>query len=186
MARDRGFDDVVETINEEMERRRQANLCPNLTVAPEVVLLAEKVAEGDVAGAMREIHAAPELAEACDEDGNTVLHHAASHGHPGLVQALLAVRADTGKTNLEDRTPLELAVDQTASTDRRRSEGCFMATGILMSAGAPRSLRTNVMLGDAEAVRQVAASVTPVCSNRMFKPKPTCWVTPSATIGTIW
>ena len=158
MARDRGFEDVVETINEEMERRREANLCPNLTVAPEVVLLAEKVADGDVAGAMREIHAAPELAEACDEDGNTVLHHAASHGHPGLVQALLSLKADTGKTNLEGRTPLELAVDQTAATDRRQSEGCFMAAGILMSAGAPRSLRTNVMLGDEEAVRQVAAS----------------------------
>lgn len=158
MARDRGFDDVIETINEEMERRREANLCPNLTVSPEVVRLAGKVADGDVAGAMREIHAAPGLAEACDEDGNTVLHHAASHGHPGLVQALLSVKADTGKTNLEGRTPLELAVDLTAATDRRRSEGCFMAAGILMSAGAPRSLRTNVMLGDAEAVRDIAAS----------------------------
>lgn len=158
MARDRGFDDVIETINEELERRREANLCPNLTVSPEVVRLAEIVADGDVAGAMRQIHAAPELAEACDEDGNTVLHHAASHGHPGLVQALLSAKAGTGKTNLAGRTPLELAVEHTAVPDRRRAEGCFMAAGILMTAGAPRSLRTNVMLGDVEAVRQMADS----------------------------
>lgn len=156
MARDRGFDDIIETINSEMERRREANLCPNLTVSPEVVLLARKVEDGDVAGAMRDIHDAPELAEACDENGNTVLHHAASHGYPGLVQALLTANADTGKTNLEGRTPLELAAEQTVATDRRRAEGCFMAAGILMTAGAPRSLRTNVMLGDLEAVRQVA------------------------------
>ena len=158
MARDRGFGDIIETINEELERRREANLCPNLTVSPEVVLLARKVEDGDVAGAMRDIHETPELAEACDENGNTVLHHAASHGYPGLVQALLTASADTGKTNLEGRTPLELAAEQTTATDRRRAEGCFMAAGILMTAGAPRSLRTNVMLGDLEAVRQVAES----------------------------
>ena len=156
MARDRGFIDIIETINEELERRREANLCPNLTVSPEVVLLARKVEDGDVAGAMRDIHDTPELAEACDENGNTVLHHAASHGYPSLVQALLTANADTGKTNLEGRTPLELAAEQTVATDRRRAEGCFMAAGILMTAGAPRSLRTNVMLGDLEAVRQVA------------------------------
>ncbi len=156
MARDRGFGDIIETINDELERRREANLCPNLTVSPEVVLLARKVEDGDVAGAMRDIHETPELAEACDENGNTVLHHAASHGYPGLVQALLTANADTGKTNLEGRTPLELAAEQTVATDRRRAEGCFMAAGILMTAGAPRSLRTNVMLGDLEAVRQVA------------------------------
>ena len=158
MARDRGFGDIIETINEELERRREANLCPNLTVSPEVVLLARKVEDGDVAGAMRDIHETPELAEACDENGNTVLHHAASHGYPSLVQALLTANADTGKTNLEGRTPLELAAEQTVATDRRRAEGCFMAAGILITAGAPRSLRTNVMLGDLEAVRQVAES----------------------------
>ncbi len=158
MARDRGFGDIIETINEELERRREANLCPNLTVSPEVVLLARKVEDGDVAGAMRDIHETPELAEACDENGNTVLHHAASHGYPGLVQALLTASADTGKTNLEGRTPLELAAEQTVATDRRRAEGCFMAAGILMTAGAPRSLRTSVMLGDLEAVRQIAES----------------------------
>ncbi len=156
MARDRGFDDILETINEELERRREANLCPNLTVSPEVVLLAEKVANGDVEGAIRSIQGSNGLVDACDENGNTVLHHAASHGHPGLVQALLKARADTGKTNLDGQTPLELAVEQTATTDRRRAEGCFMAAGILMTAGAPRSLRTNVMLGDVKAVRQVA------------------------------
>lgn len=156
MARDRGFDDIIEKINEELERRREANLCPNLTVSPEVVLLARKVEDGDVAGAMRDIHDAPGLVDACDENGDTVLHHAARNGHPGLVQAVLKLNADTGKTNLAGRTPLELAVEHTAVSDRRQAEGCFMAAGILMTAGAPRSLRTNVMLGDVEAVRQVA------------------------------
>ena len=158
MARDRGFDDIIATINEELERRREANLCPNLTVSPAVVLLARKVEDGDVAGAMRDIHDAPELVDACDEHGDTVLHHAASHGHPGLVQGVLKLNADTGKTNLAGRTPLELAVEHTAVSDRRRAEGCFMAAGILMTAGAPRSLRTNVMLGDVEAVAQIAES----------------------------
>ncbi len=158
MARDRGFEDVIETINEELERRREANLCPNLTVSQEVVQLARKVEDGDVAGAMRDIHDAPELVDACDENGDTVLHHAARNGHSGLVQAVLKLNADTGKTNLAGRTPLELAVEHTAVPDRRRAEGCFMAAGILMTSGAPRSLRTNVMLGDAEAVRQVAES----------------------------
>ncbi len=158
MARDRGFDDVIEEIDAALERRREANLCPNLTVSPEVVLLAEKVEAGDVEGAMRDIHDAAELVDACDDNGDTVLHHAALHGHAGLVQALLKLNADTGKTNLEGRTPLELAVEHTAVTDRRRAEGCFMAAGILMAQGAPRSLRTNVMLGDAEAVRQIAES----------------------------
>ena len=158
MARDRGFDDVIDEINAALERRREANLCPNLTVSPEVILLAGKVEAGDVAGAMREIHDAAELVDACDDNGDTVLHHAALHGHAGLVQALLKLNADTGKTNLEGRTPLELAVEHTAVTDRRRAEGCFMAAGILMAEGAPRSLRTNVMLGDAEAVLQIAES----------------------------
>ena len=158
MARDRGFDDIIEAINGEMERRREANLCPNLTISPEVVLLAEKVADGAVDDALRSIHHAPELVDACDEHGDTVLHHAARHGHSGLVQALLKLNADSGKTNLEGHTPLELAVEHTATTDRRLAEGCFMAAGILMTAGAPRSLRTNVMLGNVEAVRQIAES----------------------------
>ena len=158
MARDRGFDDVIDEIDAAMERRREANLCPNLTVSPEVILLAGKVEAGDVAGAMREIHDAAELVNACDDNGDTVLHHAARHGHAGLVQALLKLDADAGKANLEGRTPLELAVEHTAVEDRRRAEGCFMAAGILMTAGAPRSLRTNVMLGDLEAVGQVAES----------------------------
>ncbi len=158
MARDRGFNDIIEVINGELERRREANLCPNLTVSPDVVLLAEMVAAGDVEGAIRDIHKSPELVDACDEHGDTVLHHASRHGHPGLVQALLQLNADTGKTNLEERSPLELAVEHTATTDRRLAEGCFMAAGILMTAGAPRSLRTNVMLGDIEAVRQIAES----------------------------
>lgn len=158
MARDRGFDDVVEEINAALERRREENLCPNLTVSPEVVLLAGKVEAGDVEGAMRDIHDSAELVNACDDNGDTAMHHAARHGHAGLVQALLHLDADAGKANLEGRTPLELAVEHTAVPDRRRAEGCFMAAGILMTAGAPRSLRTNVMLGDLEAVRRIADS----------------------------
>ncbi len=158
MARDRGFDDIVEAIHRAMERRREANLCPNLTVSPEVVLLAEKVSTGDVEGATRDLQDAPERVNACDEQGNTVLHHAAGCGHPGLVQAVLALNGDAGKTNLAGRTPLELAVEHTAATDRHRAEGAFMAAGILMNAGAPRSLRTLVMLGDVQAVREVAES----------------------------
>ena len=165
MARDRGFDDVIAIIERGQEKRRAANLCPNLTVSPEVTALVELILNGNVERVLRTVQDSPDLVNACDEKGNTVLHHAARCGLPTLAEALLKVGADTGKTNLEGFSPLEVAVENTVVDDRRLTEGCFMTAGILMAAGSPRALRSYVMLGDTEAVGGIAKN-----HRDLFKP----------------
>ncbi|MEE2707972.1 MAG: ankyrin repeat domain-containing protein [Gemmatimonadota bacterium] len=165
MARDRGFDDVIAIIERGQEKRRAANLCPNLTVSPEVTALVELILNGNVERVLRTVQDSPDLVNACDEKGNTVLHHAARCGLPTLAEALLKVGADTGKTNLEGFSPLEMAVENTVVDDRRLTEGCFMTAGILMAAGSPRALRSYVMLGDTEAVGGIAKN-----HRDLFKP----------------
>lgn len=156
MARDRGFDDVVTVIERGKEKRREANLCPNLTVTSEVTELVGHIQNGNVERVLRNLQDSPDLVNACDDNGDTVLHHAARCGLPTLAEALLKVGADTGKTNLEGLNPLEVAVEGTAVDNRPVTEGCFMTAGILMAAGSPRALRTYVMLGDTKAVTRIA------------------------------
>lgn len=156
LAIDRGYDEIVEIIEQGLEKRRQANLCPNLTVTPEIQTFVKAAAEGDETAALRMMAETPDLVNMCDEDGDTALHHAARNGRARLVRALLKAGADVGKENLSGSTALEAAASNTADKDRETAEGCYLTTGILLEAGSPQSLRVLVMLGDTQAVARIA------------------------------
>lgn len=165
LAIDRGYDEIVEIIEQGLEKRRQANLCPNLTVTPEIQAFVKIAADGDEAAALRMMAETPDLVNMCDEDGDTALHHAARNGRARLVRALLKSGADVGKENLSGSTPLEAAAHNTADKDRQTAEGCYLVTGILLEAGSPQCLRVLVMLGDTQAVARIAED-----HSDLFKP----------------
>ena len=156
LARDREYHEIVELIDKGLEKRREANLCPNLTVTIEIQAFVKAVAEGDEDAALRMMADKPDLVNMCDEDGNTALHHAAGNGRARLVRALLKAGADVGKENLAGGTALESAAGNTIHKNRQISENCYLAVGILLEAGSPQSLCVLVMLGDREAVSRIA------------------------------
>jgi RNA polymerase sigma factor (sigma-70 family) len=168
LAIDRAYDEIVEIIEQGLEKRRQANLCPNLTVTPEIQAFVKVAADGDEVAALRMMSEMPDLLNMCDENGDTALHHAARNGRARLVRALLKSSADVGKENLSGSTPLEAAAHNTADEDRQTAEGCYLVTGILLEAGSPQSLRVLVMLGDTQAVAQIAED-----HPELFKPDAT-------------
>lgn len=167
LARDREYAEIVEIIEKGLEKRREANLCPNLTVTPEIQAFVKTAGEGAEDEALRMMSETPDLVNMCDEEGDTALHHAARNGRARLVRALLKAGADVGKENLEGRTALEAAASNTINKDRHISEHCYLAVGILLEAGSPQSLRVLVMLGDTQAVARIAED-----HPELFKPDP--------------
>jgi ankyrin repeat protein len=75
------------------------------------------------------IQRAPGAVRAADADGDTPLHAAARGGHAQVVSILLQSLADPLATNLEGKTPRELAVAGSAAADLlQRAEERFADT----------------------------------------------------------
>lgn len=163
LARDRGYDDIVAVI-EEHERRRTASLsCPNVTTSPAQERVAEAIVRGDRAEAMALIEAEPALLNACDRNGRTPLHVAASVTDAGMVEWLLSRGANALKADVRGRTPLDCAaLAAGGDVPRRRmdphdehAERFPQVAAKLLTRGAPVTIRGAVALGDLESVRDL-------------------------------
>jgi hypothetical protein len=108
------------------------------------VPLHDAAAGGYVEVAALLLDAAPECINAGDGDGDTPLHNAVRGGHAEVVKLLLERGADMSLTNVELRTPAELAMDGTeaaqvlqAAVAAGAGAGVGAATGASGSGSAP-------------------------------------------------
>lgn len=153
LARERGYDDVVQVIEEEERHRREEMSCPNATVSPVQDRITALILQGESAEAMRMLDADRSLIQACDRDGATVLHVAAQKHDLELIAWLLDRRAPVRKHDLHGFTALDRAA--LAADPRNRNAQRFPAlASLLLEHGADLTVRAAVALGDEGRVRQ--------------------------------
>ena len=90
IARDRDYSDIVATIEQAEQHRREALSCPNAKVSPVQEQINNAIRKGDNALAIRLLEADESLIRACDRDGGTALHVAAEETNQEMVEWLLA------------------------------------------------------------------------------------------------
>jgi len=147
IARDRGYDDIVDIIETEERHRREEMSCPNATVSPVQDRIVAAICDGDTAGAIALLDADKSLIQACDRNGATALHVAAYMGNTTLVEWLLQRRAPIHKEDLQGRTALD-CVALSGDPDRVGA-----VSSLLLDAGAQLTIRAAVALGDGDRVR---------------------------------
>jgi ankyrin repeat protein len=157
LAQDREYTDVVAIIEEEERHRREEMSCSNATVAPIQEQISRAIRERDRATAIRHLETDLSLLHACDREGRTPLHIAASGNDLELVQWLLDRRANVRKKDPEGLTPLDyaaLAADPRDGTVER-----FPAIAqLLLQHGAELTVRAAVALGDHDRVHELIAA----------------------------
>jgi ankyrin repeat protein len=154
IAHDRGYQEIVDVIEEEERLRREEMSCPNATISPVQDQINAAIAAGDNAQAIRLLAADGSLIQACDRDGAGPLHVAAEGANQGMVAWLLGKRADVGKRDLRDRTPLDRAA--LAADPRNDLANQFPAiANLLLASGAERTIHAAVALGDAARVYEL-------------------------------
>jgi ankyrin repeat protein len=166
LAKDRGYADVVEVIEDEERRRRDAVLhemsCPNATISPVQDQITVAIRRGEAAEAIRLMESDPGLIRACDRRGATPLHAAAHRGNVELVQWLLERRANVRKEDIDGLTPLDyaaLTAGSYGSPPRHRAAEHFPAIAkLLIDHGAEITVRAAIALADVERVRQMVAA----------------------------
>ena len=155
MAEERGYDDIVQVLRNEDEKRKLA-ACKNITISEENDALFNAVQKGQDAKALVILDQHPDLLDACHRNGGSVIYAAASHGRYQLVQELLKRGADIEHLTPEGQSPLDGAVHNIRGRNKPPNEGCLICAGILLQAGCKVSLESAVALGDQAFVRQYA------------------------------
>lgn len=148
IARDRGYDEIVDVIQREETLRRQELSCPNATISPVQDRISAAISDGDTDSAIRLLQADGSLIQACDRNGETPLHVAARVSNEQMAAWLLGRRASVNKPDMQGRTPLDLAA---LATDPRIAR-------LLIEHGAEVTIRGAVALGDASRVRELVQS----------------------------
>jgi ankyrin repeat protein len=158
IARDRGYGEVSDAIEDEEDRRQRELSCPNTMISPAQDEISAAIARGDAAGAMESLEAEPALIHACDRSGATPLHVAAEELQVRLVGWLLERKASPRKKDLDGLTPIDraaLAVDPRGADEGER----FGAVArLLVEHGAEVTARAAVALGDGAWVRELLAA----------------------------
>ncbi len=151
LARERGFDEIVQIIEDEEQLRRQELSCPNATVSPIQDQINAAIAKGDTATALRLLEADGSLIQACDRNGRTPLHAAAQAMDEQLVVWLLTRRAKVQQPDINGFTALDRAA---VSVDPRKDKAAHFPqiARILLDHGAELTIRAAVALGDVERV----------------------------------
>ena len=155
LARDRGYDEISDLFAAVDEAHRQETRCPNLAVTEAITELCPLVRDGRDGDVMVRIKADESLVDSCDEQGETVVHHAARWGKSGLLKRLLDAGAHLNKVNVAGNRALDIAVRMPGSKQLR--EECAAAGNLLLQqAGVIVSPGTAVALGDLARIRQLA------------------------------
>jgi ankyrin repeat protein len=157
LARDREYHEIVQVIEEEEQRRRQAMSCPNAAVSPVQDRINQAIRQGDDAQAMRLLAADEALIRACDRNGRTPLHVAAASGGETLVAWLLAKGASPRKTDLEGLSALDRAA-LAAHPHNNGAERFPAVARMLLERGAEMTVRAAVALGDDARVRELVGA----------------------------
>jgi ankyrin repeat protein len=153
LARDREYTDIVAIIEEEERKRREEMSCSNATVSPVQDQISVAIHQGDRTSAIRLLEADLSLLHACDRDGKTPLHIAASSNDIEMVLWLLKRRANVHKKDPDSLTPLDHGA--LAADPRNRCAERFPATAqLLLQQGAELTVRAAVALGDQDRVRE--------------------------------
>jgi ankyrin repeat protein len=154
MARERGYTDIVAIIEQEEQRRREENSCPNATVSPVQDQINEAISSGDNAEAIRLLEADKSLIQACDREGGTPLHIAAQVTNVEMVAWLLRNRANARKEDIRGFTPLDRAA-LAADPRNHCAEGFRAVAKLLLEHRAEMTVRGGVALADAPRVREL-------------------------------
>ncbi len=157
LARDRGYDELVEIIEREEQRRREQTSCPNATVSPAQDQINQAIRDGDNAAAIRMLEADGSLVRACDRTGGTPLHAAAQAANEEMVEWLLAHGAGVHKKDLRGFTSLDrAALGVTYYNDRAHR---FPAIArLLLDRGAEVTLPAAIALGKADRIRELISA----------------------------
>lgn len=154
LARDREYQDIVAIIEDEERLRREELSCPNATISPAQDQINTAIRDGDNTTAIRLLQADGSLIQACDRNGATPLHIAAEEANEGMLEWLLARRANVRKQDLNGFTALDraaLAVDP-----RDNSASLFPAIARrLLDRGAEMTIYAAVALADAPRIHEL-------------------------------
>jgi ankyrin repeat protein len=155
IATDRGYDEIVQIIEEAEQHRREDASCPNATVTPEQDRINVAIKSGKTDDAIALLSADETLIKACDRDGASPLHIAAEACDLKLVEWLLVRRASVTKTDLKDRTPLDRAVYSVYPTNKGSFDRFKLVGPRLRAAGSPLTLPAAIALGEGEFITRL-------------------------------
>ena len=145
LAQERGFDDVVEVIESELQQRRSRVGATRSDTAE----VAEAIRKDDQATVERLLSANSERMTAVDERGRKPLHHAASVRNRGLTARILQFDHELNQSDVDGLKPIDcavLAADWTQRVETTRA-GRYVAE-LLLEHGADPTPRSATATGD--------------------------------------
>lgn len=155
IAADRGYDEIVEIIEQAEQHRRERASCPNATVAPVQDRISAAIRAGQNDEAIGLVSADTTLIRACDRDGGTPLHVAAEALNEAMVQWLLGQRSNVQKTDTAGRTPLDRAAFSADPRKAHSLERFAAVAGHLRWHGAPLTLAAAIALDERQWVGEL-------------------------------
>ncbi len=151
LAEDRGYDDVVALIRDELDRRAaQAGADPQRGDE-----LFDLVRDGDLEGVERLLEADLERIAEVDAQGRKPLHAAAAQADLPLVRLLAARDERPSQPDAAGLTPLDCAVLSFGWTQRERAPAARAAAQALLDAGAEQTPRGAAAVGDLAFLRPI-------------------------------
>ena len=152
LAKERGYDEIVNIIEEEEKRRRAAMSISNATRAAAIDELIEAMRDGEDERAISMMESEPALIGACNRGGWTALHMAAAMRNERLVAWLVDHEAEVDRRGPRERTPLDVA-SRTRWWKPGRPTGFAAVAAILREKGAELTPASAVALGEAGWLR---------------------------------
>ena len=145
LARERGYDDLVEIIEGELQRRRARAGATRSDTAE----VAEAIRQGDGNTVDRLLSADRGRATAVDDRGRSLLHQAASARNRDLTLRIWRLDRERSQPDADGLTPLDcavLAVDWTQREETARAAGSVAR--LLLQLGAAPTPRSAAATGD--------------------------------------
>jgi RNA polymerase sigma factor (sigma-70 family) len=147
MAKDRGHQDVVRLLEEELRRR--------FRFSPEAVYLLQAVDRREHDRVATLLERTPALINAGDDFGETALHTAARNGDFFLVRWLVDRGADVDAQRSDGFRPIHEALFRNSFGWRREDQLTARSiAGYLLGRGAEYTIHLAAVLGDREQVRR--------------------------------
>ena len=154
IAKERGYDEELDIIEEADRKRRIELQCTNLTVNLHHEELNARIKEGDLEGCKAILSDEPDLGMACDQKGRSPLHIAAMVLQVPIVEYLLKRWACVRKPDMEGAIPLDLAVLAVKNRNPDQISAFGQVAGLLLTHGSPLTPRAAVALGREGEIRR--------------------------------